>query len=390
MYRRDAGLKSSVLGSPDRVSPHLKMDELVRQDDWYQAASDEQQEPGLSSKVPLVFDDESLDSVLYDDLPAAPTPASIFAVAYALFAELRSAFEGSDFESVISLASRLLDGTVDLPRDIQQQTGQLLQEAIGGIRPFTVATGRERRSLWDAIGRLIESSSYADAVFQQMLPMIAYHECVENQSGPNIALETLADLGLIADRSGTGCIIFEGEVGEGIGRLAAAYRIDGRDAFLMRLRVTVTGIAAVSEAAGLEHLALAGCLNGLVRQMQDDGEHRAAVILGRRALDIRRAALRDDHRLVTQSQNNLGLSLVCLGELQEAEKLLLAATSGAEPFPNPFYWLARLYKERTLADDESREKEAWRSYLRLGGTTEERKQEAKIRLAELSRHSRYK
>jgi hypothetical protein len=90
---------------------------------------------------------------------------------------------------------------------------------------------------------------------------------------------------------------------------------------------------------------------------------------------------------IASSLNDLGLSLVCLegdDNLAEAEQRLLRATQINEEFPDPRYWLARLYQKRSRDGDSELEMAEWKRYLELGPTSEERRNEAVARLEDLS------
>ena len=124
-------------------------------------------------------------------------------------------------------------------------------------------------------------------------------------------------------------------------------------------------------------------LNTLVRCLQEKGDYTSALPLCRRALEIRQRRLPLTDPEIGVSLNNLGLILVCLDQIAEAEQHLLGAVAIDPTSPNPHYWLAKLYQKRAASGDSVREAAAWRQYLDLGAPMETRKQEALERLAEL-------
>lgn len=143
-------------------------------------------------------------------------------------------------------------------------------------------------------------------------------------------------------------------------------------------------VAIRESAAGSDHLDTANSLNTLLRCLQEQGDHLAALPLCRRALAIRELRCEPGDPDVGTSLNNLGLTLVCLGELSEAEKQLSRAVSINSNAPHPNYWLARLYQQRNQPGDSELELSAWRRYLELGPTSEDRHGEATKRLTELT------
>lgn len=137
------------------------------------------------------------------------------------------------------------------------------------------------------------------------------------------------------------------------------------------------------EAFGYESSELADCLNTLLRQLQDEGSHEDALPLCRRTVAIWEGTSSSPDSSLATGLNNLGLSLVCLGHFAEAEKHLRRAVSINIQNPYPYYWLGELYRRRGLPGDDQREATAWRRYLKLGATSEQRREEAMTRLAQL-------
>ena len=90
-----------------------------------------------------------------------------------------------------------------------------------------------------------------------------------------------------------------------------------------------------------------------------------------------------DPQLIASALNNLAYSLIELGGDGEAEPLLIRATELRASYPNPHYWLAQIYRRRGEGDNRRREVQAWRRYLEIGATSDEREREAEVRLAEL-------
>jgi tetratricopeptide (TPR) repeat protein len=139
-------------------------------------------------------------------------------------------------------------------------------------------------------------------------------------------------------------------------------------------------VAIRKRISGPDHTDTATTLNTLLRCLQERGDHDEALSLCRQALAIREGKLPPTHSDIGTTLNNLGLSLVCLGQLPEAEQRLQRAVEINPGSPYPYYWLARLYKQRNQLNDRDREAEAWRQYLRIGPTSIERRSEAEARL----------
>ena len=123
------------------------------------------------------------------------------------------------------------------------------------------------------------------------------------------------------------------------------------------------------------------CLLG--RILQDRNEHKEALKLFRRAVEVSEAREDDDSGLLPSNLNNAGLSLACMREYQEAEELLRRAVHVAQGFANPCYWLAKLYQRRNAPGDEEKEQQAWRDYLGADPANDQRRSEAQERLAEI-------
>ena len=126
---------------------------------------------------------------------------------------------------------------------------------------------------------------------------------------------------------------------------------------------------------------MAASLTALVRALQDSGFHTDALPLCRQAVAIWRRIEKLHHLHI--GLNNLGLTLCQMGQLDEAEQVLLEAVGLDPKSPYPCYWLARVYGSRRRDYDGPREANMWQRYLELGGTSEERRREAEQRLQEL-------
>ena len=148
-----------------------------------------------------------------------------------------------------------------------------------------------------------------------------------------------------------------------------------------------TAFAVMEQFAGPDHPCTAVCLNMVLRTLQDHGDYRAVVPLGRRVLEVRERALGPDHFQVAESLNNLAAGLVPLGMLDEALPVLLRSIQICPAFPNPYYWLAKLYQQRHRPDDRKQEAAAWRRYLELGPTFPGRAEEGRKRLDDLSKET---
>jgi tetratricopeptide (TPR) repeat protein len=125
-------------------------------------------------------------------------------------------------------------------------------------------------------------------------------------------------------------------------------------------------------------------LNAFGRALQERDFHEEALALLSQATAVWTQAHDAD---AATGLNNLGLSLVALHRWPEAEQALLEAIRIAPSSPYPFYWLAKLYQQRSEEGDASKELAAWRQYLELGATTGERQAEAMARLAPEQPHA---
>lgn len=143
-------------------------------------------------------------------------------------------------------------------------------------------------------------------------------------------------------------------------------------------------LAPVLETAlGPDHLHAIEALDGLARHLLFSGRFEESVPFSRRLLEIREAARPVNAQLLGSALNNLASSLVELREYAEAEPMLIRATELRTDYPNPHYWLAQIYQRRSERDDARREIHAWRRYLEIGPTNDERKREGEVRLVEL-------
>jgi tetratricopeptide (TPR) repeat protein len=144
---------------------------------------------------------------------------------------------------------------------------------------------------------------------------------------------------------------------------------------------------AIEEKANLINSDTATRLNNVARFFQDKNDHDTALRLCRKALEIDEEQLDPMHPEIAVILNNLGLSLVCRaepGDLEKAEQHLLRAIQILTTSPYPYYWLAKLYQKRGSPEDHGREALAWDRYLELGAPDDKRKEEALVRLRELS------
>lgn len=373
--------------------------------------------------VDLVFDDEPLDAILYGAPTTGPTRASIFQAAREIFTRICEAEARSDYREAMELVEQLRSEDRPLPLDIESRLAHLLQsiagaslesnhseavlESLGRLAQndlrvlvalaFTSHARREFdqcRKLWQIIAEAHAKETAPEDVFHAIVPPAAldYWRADPNRF-PGLARLLVEislqpgenDSGVAPDSHDETQTIIDQTAVNGLRRLATRYQAEGQGYLFEHLLEQIIVAAVTANVAGAEHQAVATCLNQLVRSLQDQGEHEAAITLGRRALSIRVFALGEHHPVVAQSLNNLGLSLVCVNEFEEAEDLLDRAARVRLEFPNPHYWLGRLYQARAARGDLEKEAAAWQRYLYLGPTTPERDLEARRRLSELAR-----
>jgi hypothetical protein len=139
-------------------------------------------------------------------------------------------------------------------------------------------------------------------------------------------------------------------------------------------------VCVLEGTAGPRHPCTASGLNFLGRTLHEAGAFAGVVPLARRALAIRESDLGGDHLSVVTSLNNLAAALVSLGQLGEAEPLLLRATRSAPSYGPPYRWLAKLCGRRGEPGDREQEIAAWQRFLALGTAPPERAAEARQRL----------
>ena len=149
------------------------------------------------------------------------------------------------------------------------------------------------------------------------------------------------------------------------------------------LRCARRALAAAEQAFGPDAPELVRYLNLLYRHLQLVDDHASALPYCQRATALARRKSDSRPQLLARELNNLGLSQLLFGQLLEAEAVLIESTQIAPHFPNPHYWLARLYRQRAADGDEERETEAWKFYILLGGPSKDRCAEAARRLAHL-------
>lgn len=109
-------------------------------------------------------------------------------------------------------------------------------------------------------------------------------------------------------------------------------------------------------------------------------EHDPALSLFQRAVQICEQSQESHSELLAKCLNNMGISLACLRNLQKAEEVLRRACELKPDFPNPHYWLAKLYAKREKSEDSELEEAAWQSYIDRTPTSLSKGEEAFSRL----------
>lgn len=164
---------------------------------------------------------------------------------------------------------------------------------------------------------------------------------------------------------------------------AKTLREQGDAAALTCLYGLASTCLATAVASDSNHPFVADSLNRIfllaVRRARDE----RTVRFGKHALEIRETVLGPGHPLARQSRVNLGGAHVLLGDLQEAEEMLLQAGGVDLDDAHVQYWLARLYQARGGDGDRRLEAEAWRNYLDLSSSAAGRRWEATRRLRAL-------
>lgn len=150
-------------------------------------------------------------------------------------------------------------------------------------------------------------------------------------------------------------------------------------------RRAASGYAA---QVGPEHLRTGNALNTLVRCLQVAGRFAEALDPARLAVEIRRKHKDVPPKDLGVSLNNLGLVLVELGKLDEAERVLNQCLMTDADAPNANYWLGRVWQQRSASDTSSeqcrtRELHHWQAFLAGSSTDANKREHAIERLRQL-------
>ncbi|MEQ1839092.1 MAG: tetratricopeptide repeat protein [Verrucomicrobiales bacterium] len=350
-----------------------------------------------------VFDDEPIEAVLYGTASPGPSPANIFAPAREALELIREAIKKRVPHEALLIAESLLRAGQDMPPEMWEELRPLWCALTdSAASPFLVGAGvpavdtgsmgtqhlaflvdlafdcfvhgdSERcLRVWRIVSDVNATVADPEDALSNIVPDIAcWWQGNFPGSFPGTA-RTLQDFGMDTHVVATGqppALSFNTVTMGGIRSLVKRYSAAQGQNQLRRFRHLTVAAATTSEAAGGMHLCFATCLNLLVRTLQDEGEHGAAIELGRLALAIREQTLGAGDPTLAQSLNNLGLSLVNCQAYAEAEAMLQRATRIRPDFPNPHYWLARLYGDRAEQGDREKEATSWHSYIDLGPTT---------------------
>lgn len=132
------------------------------------------------------------------------------------------------------------------------------------------------------------------------------------------------------------------------------------------------------------------CLSRLAANMfayatilQDRDEHETALVILKRVVDLAEASI-ESRALLLAALNCTGSALGATGETRRAEATLLRAAQLDPRFPNPHYWLARLYRLRSARGDRKREEVEWNAYVDRKPASMRRHEEALSRLTDLA------
>lgn len=384
----------------------------------------------VNSETPadLFFDDDDLGSVLYGRPGRGPTPANVFLVARKALSQLRFAAEDGNHDMVLRVASFLRYDLPALPPDVldsdlsflvqlpaSQPLSSLAADAGEMLENLRIKAeeGRDlallvvlafashaRGSLdegdriWRVVSQVWRETTHPDdsLIFIASKAALAHWSLCTGQLSEVCFL--LRKLGFDAEADaifpnmssdGKPLMLFAPVVNAAIKSLAGCWgNQESMQVSRRRLMIDVINAVVAANVAGRDHPAVAACLNTLVRSLQDNQKHEAAILLGREALRTREKALGPEHPVLAQSLNNLALSLVLSREYSEAEQLLMRAQNLRPSFPNPQYWLARLYGDRSDVGDQVKEIKAWHRYLELGPGSEGRAYEARQRLCRIA------